>query len=121
MRLIDADALGEKLKQLHGYEDYEANIYCAESCYGLGNWVLENPEDYGVEAAEKALEEAPTIDAVPVVHGQWEFPIFDDADSAYDPRAKCSVCGSIECALARWKYCPACGARMDEDGGNDDL
>lgn len=67
MRLIDADALAEKLNALHGDGDYEANIYCAEPCYGLGNWIWENPEDYGLEEAIKELEAAPTIDAVPIV------------------------------------------------------
>lgn len=61
MRLIDADALKAALVALHGHGDYEAHMYCAETCYGLGKWVWEDPEDYGIEAAEKALEAAPTV------------------------------------------------------------
>ena len=52
----------------------------------------------------------------PVRHGEWEFPILQDGDEN-DPRCKCSECGSIETPLARHRYCPNCGAKMD--GGAD--
>ena len=54
-------------------------------------------------------------DVAPVRHGRWEFPIFADSDDELDPRVKCSECGSVEAAFARWKYCPNCGARMDKE------
>ena len=111
MRLIDADALAENFKLLHGYGDYEANMYCAEACYGLGNWVWENPEDYGLEAAEKALKDAPTIEAEPVRHGQWV------CGDYYDIGDVCSECdwdsGIVNPTL---RYCPDCGAKMDLEG-----
>lgn len=104
MRLIDADALAENLKLLHGYGDYEANMYCAEACYGLGAWVWENPEDYGLEAAEKALKDAPTIEAEPVKHGRWE-----NGRHCYE----CSSCGNGYVGMPKTNYCPNCGAKMD--------
>ena len=67
MRLIDADALAEKVKALHGHGDYEADLYLTDASYCLGAWVWDNPEDYGIEEAEKAIKDAPTVDAVPVV------------------------------------------------------
>lgn len=86
MRLIDADAL-------------KFDIMCV---YGSNpqyiNW----------------LNHAPTVDAVPVRHGKWI--------------NRWSGCGSVwleqscsECALTfedephEYKYCPNCGARMDEE------
>lgn len=59
-----------------------------------------------------ALVAIPAADVAPVVHGKWDFPIFSDGD-LYDIRCKCSECGSIETPLARHKYCPNCGAKMD--------
>lgn len=54
----------------------------------------------------------PTADVVEVKHAKWEFPIFTDDDDGLDPRVKCSECGGIETAFARWNYCPNCGATM---------
>ena len=56
------------------------------------------------------LEKAPTVDAVEVVHGQWE-------EECGLP--KCPVCGYeytdyLECK----NYCGNCGAKMD--GGDGD-
>lgn len=61
------------------------------------------------------IETFPAADVAEVRHGRWEFPIFTDSDDGLDPRVKCSECGGIEAAFARWKYCPNCGALMKED------
>ena len=51
---------------------------------------------------------APTIDAEPVRHGKWiEYPTADGMN-------QCSACGVLR--FGESKYCPNCGARMDEDG-----
>ena len=100
MRLIDADALKEKISEAH-FKTY-------------GN-------------AMKCIMEAPTVDAVPVVHGLWE--------TANDGTHFCSNCGCD--APYTWDdidrnfmdsaddvpdrisdYCYKCGAKMD--GGNDE-
>lgn len=70
--------------------------------------------DYAAAFAE--IAHLPAADVAPVRHGYWEFPIFADNDDELDPRVKCSECGSVEAAFARWKYCPNCGARMDKEG-----
>ena len=64
------------------------------------------------EEVEQAIMEAPTVDAVEVVHGWWiELP-------SMEPDYKCSECGR---SYAWWEpseahYCPNCGAKMDGDG-----
>jgi DNA-directed RNA polymerase subunit RPC12/RpoP len=58
------------------------------------------------------------LDAVKVVHGEWD--VIED-DYAMETIFKCSVCkedfvtidGTPEENL--WNYCPNCGARMDGD------
>ena len=58
----------------------------------------------------KAVEDAPTVDAVPVVHGRWEKFGYDFC---------CSACGVYQCGhyIGMTNYCPNCGAKMD--GGDD--
>lgn len=97
MRLIDADAL----------KDYVMDVYGRGTDDNTAIW-------YGDVLS--FINEAPTIDAAPVVHGRWEFPIFEDEEDGLDPRVKCSECGCIEAALAKWNYCPNCGAKMDAEG-----
>lgn len=56
------------------------------------------------------FEEAPTVDAVEVVHGRWI--LADDGDGDV-----CSVCGTDFCNIiyetGNWNYCPNCGAKME--------
>lgn len=74
--------------------------------------------DYAAAFAE--IAHAPAADVVEVRHAHWEFPVFTDSDDGLDPRVKCSECGGIEAAFARWKYCPNCGARIDK-GANHEI
>lgn len=62
-------------------------------------------------AIRMAVGNAPTVDAVPVVHGRWE-------PSDYNGFCLCSVCR--DCYIdktwtigGKWRYCPTCGAKMD--------
>lgn len=61
------------------------------------------------------LQNLPAADVAEVRHAHWEFPVFTDSDDGLDPRVKCSECGGVEAAFARWKYCPNCGARIDKE------
>jgi hypothetical protein len=60
------------------------------------------------------LDNAPTVDAVPVVHGYWEEPQREGVMS-WDKRsyAQCSVCKKK--SYLGWKdnWCRYCGAKMD--------
>ncbi len=58
-----------------------------------------------------AIDNAPTVDAVEVVHGRW---IYEPVEFAYEKDIKCSVCGSYVEHTSN--YCPNCGAKMDGDG-----
>ena len=92
MRLIDADALHMyKVKIVHAF--------------GIVEGCVVFPDD---------IANAPTIDAVPVVHARW-------VDN------HCTACGMMPMGDEMWEhldetpprmeffmsYCPCCGARMD--------
>lgn len=56
------------------------------------------------------LENAPTIEAMPVRHGEWyEIVTHNGCTPDYD--CVCSRCGKS--GIAYYKYCPHCGAKMD--------
>jgi hypothetical protein len=76
----------------------------------------------------RMIMDAPTVDAVEVVHGRWEDVYCGRREI---PRFQCSVCKEFALRkserdwLGRWhegqaltRYCPYCGAKMD--GGNED-
>ena len=74
-------------------------------------------KDYSLLSIARYIRIQPTIDAEPVRYGKWieintESGIFLDYDEV-----KCSECGFVEYfnkGWARFKYCPNCGAKMDE-------
>lgn len=93
-------------------------------------WIPQIPEpEYegdrrGIESAIAVLEDAPTVDAVEVVHGKWI--IYDDGFGC--EIMHCSVCnsefydGDNDTVDHPHNYCPNCGAKMDGkgcDGRND--
>ena len=87
MRLIDADAL--------------------ENQFGVSN------EDL---LALDEIRHAPTVDAVPVVHGRWEVSTDEWFGTDVYTCSKCResyvlVEGTPKENL--WHYCPNCGAKMD--------
>ena len=82
-------------------------------------------------ALKKMIDNAPTVDAVEVVHGKWHIDDYDSGDPGYYEaciEVHCSECGyelGAESGQYGWdygdpfplNYCPNCGARMD--GGAD--
>lgn len=92
-RLIDADALMPMMK--YATTDSEIGVF---------------PIKIGFNAIAKVIENAPTVDATPVRHGKW----IDRNGAIVAPfweRYECSECGVMS---GNNKYCPNCGARMDE-------
>ena len=88
MRLIDADALKDKW-------EHDIGIFFARNIV-------------------TSIDNAPTIDAVPVRHGEWKPFDLTYGRSIYS----CSVCEqATEVPMCMEKpmyaYCPNCGARMD--------
>lgn len=95
-RLIDADALGIcKAKR----ELFEKPEYAD-----------------GWNSAIEIIENAKTIDAVPVVHGRWIWNETGKPD--WEQFYTCSNCGDPE----YWEshFCPNCGAKMDLDNKNQE-
>ena len=93
MRMIDAEAFrGKLIRELNKTGKY-------------------TPYECGLDDALSYLNEQPTVDAVPVVHGRWEEA--DDGDGAV-----CSACGEDFCNIylevERFNYCPNCGSDMRE-------
>lgn len=109
MRLIDADALIDRLcGNCRGKTDKTGMCERCADRNTLGR-----------------LYASPTIDAVPVRHGEWEQVEVVDYDgiSMNDDAARCTVCGHVEqsvyWARTYYHYCPNCGARMDGQEATD--
>ena len=97
MRLIDADALVERWKRLASYSWNEA---------------IATSWSHAYEEIISEIEEAPTVEAEPVRHGEWILK--PDELFPTESIQECSVCHAEE-SLSMWhdKYCPNCGAKMD--------
>ena len=100
MRLIDADALkGMDIKIGH----------IGEKTVRAIQWAT-------VDAFYRNIDKSPTIDAVPVVRGEWIRTQYE-----FNRYGTKSVCVTDTCSLCRgefeWlidaKHCPNCGAKMD--------
>ena len=95
-RLIDADSL----KSLYDPSNYEGNKPDE-------NW------DHITRTFDEIradIDEEPTVDVVPVVHGHW---IYCKGSNGKDYR-KCSVCLHTQEITGVLNYCPICGAMADE-------
>ena len=96
VRLIDAVAYCKELKEEMDYPGRSEEFMIA------------------IDVAIADLADAPTVDAVPVVHGQWErFKTISGNIGVL-----CSTCGWKDYHHGRFKrnlfpYCPNCGAKMD--------
>ena len=103
MRLIDADALRASAMQAT-----ETNEVSFNNCFPY--WQF-----------SKCIKEAPTINAVPVVRGEWV------VTDAYPHRVYCSLCYKTNVPNEEWlfekndypKYCMWCGAKMEVEHETD--
>jgi len=64
----------------------------------------------------KRIEAIHAADVEPVRYGRW---IDENPASSMDPRMRCSVCGHVDLPLAKWRFCPMCGAKMVEEEGHE--
>ena len=77
-------------------------------------WHLVKTGKSNMFLASMSLADAPTVDAVEVVHGRWEFVEQRFYHGGFVNLFRCS-----ECKVATDKasnYCPNCGAKMDGVG-----
>lgn len=68
----------------------------------------------GIKKALRVIEQAPTIDAEPVRHGEWINPRLNKYGH---PCHQCNQCLFVASQKDR-HFCPDCGAKMD--GGKKD-
>ena len=111
IRLIDANAL---MKQFYNYYDC-VNEFTSKNGY-RGDTLM----DYEVaDMIYNCIENAPTVDAKPVVHGRW----IEEQVEGFNPFTEdmcpidvlqCSVCGEFFDSSHAFNYCPNCGADMRE-------
>ena len=105
MRLIDSDALKNTFCNQC---DLSETSYTVEDCRKAGCGFMRN------------IDDAPTIEAEPVKHGEWI-----DTDVPNVKAAECSLCGFCQRTSgedktgkhmihkAVYRYCAGCGAKMD--------
>lgn len=75
--------------------------------------------------AHEEINSAPTLDYAPIVHAHWGTTYCDaiqDRESWLHTcsNPKCKVRSLSESEIPIWKYCPHCGAKMDEHIKEDD-
>lgn len=109
MRMIDADQLIDECEELISIE-WNHNVSPA-------SWA-----DAEEEFLQR-LKDAPTIDAVEVVHGHWYVSEYEYLNCSVCGEEMYTGCNSTEEAQLlkeHWKkFCPNCGAKMDgEENGN---
>ena len=102
-RLIDANELLEQIQQADAdVFDAPPPGYCS---LGGDDW------GYSYDTIARIVRNAPTVDAVEVVHGRWvkRTDICDalEIEEAYS----CSECGKS--AVTKHNFCSRCGAKMD--------
>lgn len=90
-RLIDADALKERAIRVSTVKEH---------CYMKA-------------VGTKEIDKAPTIDAVPVVHGHWAEDHMDYVCSNCETAFYDSIKFINPYDFKLPKFCPNCGARMD--------
>lgn len=66
---------------------------------------------YRVDVCER-IEKIPAANVKSGIQGYW---IDENPESFLDPRMRCSICGHIDLPLAKWRFCPVCGANMKSE------
>ena len=108
-RLIDVEGFKNAFHTSTKPEDIEICFYKGRVFVAFG-------------AVTRAINDAPTVDAVEVVHGRW---VYDSGSGRYF----CSACDEYALSFKKdtlydgdlyevclTDYCPNCGAKMDGDG-----
>ena len=118
-RPIDANLLMDTVEGVNWYH-IDKMGYLANGA----NSQLHTPL-FKAEDILNAIRNAPTVDAVEVVHGRWEPELMPTgiectwiAEMTVQALS-CSVCGKcVDVSEGYFLYCPNCGAKMDGDGND---
>ena len=104
MRIIDADELLQKM---------QTEYYSTDRLIDQGELHLDTLAE-GYTEVHGLIESLPTIEPESLIpHGRWEI-VRIGSFSHY----RCSACGShagIGRGYNKFSFCPACGARMEEE------
>lgn len=105
MRLIDADALHERIAQVRNRRKKAPD--------GIDDLFVR-----GLNFAEGMLFEAPTVDARLTVHSSWDYgETGPEPDENNNVQANCRNCGAGDTHATRMinkvPYCWKCGAKME--------
>lgn len=78
---------------------------------------LDDAYGQGWDDALCSIEHIPAADVAPVVHGEWLL-----RHEGYGHYWECSSCHKNPCIYVTkdTRYCPNCGAKMDEEDEDDD-
>lgn len=123
MRLIDADELEREM--CRKCIDTDEEVDKGRAKWNSGLWVR-------YKVFEDTITLAPRVDAEPIRHGKWKIKAirrfeFLYETTGYEPLYQCSECGRVMESYLRLdkpimpedadfpRYCPNCGARMDEE------
>lgn len=102
-RYIDADRIEEVIRNDVPLKYFMTSRY---------NVAIRN----GLKIAEILNDKIPTADVKEVKHGQWNTVLDESILEHYNSDVyslTCSICGNTEKHIS--KFCPFCGARMDEE------
>ena len=100
-RLIDAEALTEKLKEWLKDKETSRGRGTAEEI-----WCNDAEIDI-LDAIIEDISRMPTIEAKPIIHAKW---VSNKIPGSI--LSGCSHC-NFSCGAYSHKYCPYCGAKMD--------
>lgn len=118
MRLVDADALYEKTAEWEAQALHMVEMTMRDE--DNAEWRRWSAVLTERSAFKHDVADAPTIDAVPVVHGEW---IVSQTDygwncAEFPTHCKCGQCGREIPYQDKDNFCPRCGAKMDRGAKN---
>ena len=131
MRLIDGDAIYKQVEEAE--ELAQDRVIDTKETLPFQNHINPAYTRYLAQVGERTwmkhmIANAPTVDAVPVVHGEWLDGYATQNGKVVYKSIDCSVCEEYfkiesydrEYWKARFKVCPFCGAKMDGGKANDE-
>lgn len=114
MRLIDADAMVQRLEERLKELDKEGVHIAAKDGNGFFDILIDHLRlDSEIRTLREWINKQPTIEAEPVRRGKWLTEYGDHIRAGLRPMfICCSECGMV--TTVKWNYCPICGARMED-------